>query len=331
MKRLYIIPLYSRRYLVKSIEFFHETIENNDILIKLVKSSDLSESLSPLMEEDYIQKLPIHQFNNESHISEPLDAYLIVIINTESKETNPMLDSFSTSILKSVLNSFVIQTSGMYMFEHIYIKVYGENLVSEYHTNGGSYHHNFMENYIKYTPHTTFYEFSLNRDSKVSKTIEFDVLFNSFLVLDKLADSPYKKIVELGIDYYIDSFSQSDDKKAFLSLSIILELIFNSNQNEKIHLAIKRLSSLVSLTKSEKSKITNELSEIARIRNKIAHGSVDLNDKEIKENYSCFYDYIRTSLIIILCEFQNIFDVNQDYYSELNIFIEDRFNRLNIR
>jgi hypothetical protein len=163
---------------------------------------------------------------------------------------------------------------------------------------------------------------------------EFDSCRQTLKVLlseNWMKDTQHKRVLKLAISYYWGSLRVDQREFAYMMLAIAFEAMFKAN-GESAEAAVKRLSRILAKTRRECKAISRSLSQgsssYSKIRNAIAHGDEAYNYESISDAYEMFYPYIRKSIIALLQIDESTITESSDYYANLSLYLEDKYNKL---
>lgn len=166
-----------------------------------------------------------------------------------------------------------------------------------------------------------------NRFEKCKET------FSELLIKRTIPKSTYKHFLFLALRYHQMTFNLEDFSHKFLILMIIFESLFKKENERSGNNATERISKFLSKVKSDKELIFNDFyvstqSSFCKIRNTIAHGDPHLNMELIKSKYSLLFKYITKSIIKYINIPSEAINRDNDYYSEIDNYIDEYYDSL---
>jgi hypothetical protein len=139
------------------------------------------------------------------------------------------------------------------------------------------------------------------RLSRLDERLEIKIkdLLALLLKLKEQKDCDYKRILELAISYFNTAHCLLSVQHSFLILTIVVEILFKTAENEKFDLALKRCKKLIGLEKELIKEICDQKTGLRVLRNSIAHGK-PLPDEILKSKYDILHFIVRKSIVKLI-------------------------------
>jgi len=315
----YITPIFN----FEVVEFSHSgTCNDATYTIELKKVKQGAEGFAELAK--YAKDdTPLQQIHLSETMQQPTDIYLIIdVIHPFDEDllvagnTNEILE-----IHQSILSALQLHsTNGLY-----YEKTY--QFTPDHRLLSGSIGYSSPLTRQRRWSHLGGHRSELPGDQFQPCRDTFEVL------LSGLDDSITKdKVLLLAIAYFQASFTFSDVGHSFLILMVAFEAMFKL-EKENIGKGASRISKLLSDRKGDRSGIHTQFDSgsadtFGKIRNSISHGSPDSDQAIIKTKFVSLFQFIRRAIIELLMIPGGSIDDSQDYYNEINAYVDNRFNGL---
>lgn len=157
----------------------------------------------------------------------------------------------------------------------------------------------------------------------------FQILLNKEWDYTRTSD----KVIKLALDYYRISFNLERVEQAFLILIVSFEALFKKNQTEVNSKPADRIGKLLSTVQKGKKKISKDFFGtgkcLSKIGNSIRHGDPTLDETLVEKEYPNLYRYITAAIIELLKIPDEI--LGENYYEELDEYLEERYSKLEPR
>lgn len=168
----------------------------------------------------------------------------------------------------------------------------------------------------------------------VLRADQYDNCRNTYhKILEKEWDSTdtFDKVLQLALEYHRTSLTLENIEHAFLVLMVVFEALFKKKTERSADRAADRIAKLLASVKDDSRRIRGDFFDhqtdaFSKIRNKIAHGSPDIDYAVVKDSFPKLYCYI-TNAIIALLNLPNG-TIGAEYYNDLNTYVENRFSAL---
>lgn len=153
------------------------------------------------------------------------------------------------------------------------------------------------------------------------------------ILLEKEWDNTntFDKVLQLAIEYHKTSLTLENIEHAFLVLMVVFEALFKKESERNASRAANRIAKLLAIKRSDFRQIKRYFFDhptfaFSKIRNNIAHGNPNLDNSIVKEYLPKLYGYITDAIIALLRLSDDT--LNGDYYDDLNMYVERRFDVL---
>jgi len=342
----YLTPIFGYTWLIDSDNCFKHSGDHKgakySISIKKYGSRPLSETFS----QDELDELsgydPNNTFkniisifhNNKFAGFQGGNVLLILeVIQPISEEENSAWNGIANEIQRSIIEALGLHISNGLKYEYSYM--FCSQSVSPFDciaVSSGSVETDVLFGATTSKPHTTPYLFSpLMRGLSVLKNNQYNDCRKTFnILLEKEWDdqNSLDKVLQLAIDYKQTAPCLTNDEHGFLILIVAIEALFKKDYREDASFASDRIAKLISSGRKDKKSISREFCKgetaFFKIRNDIAHGSLDLNMEIVTIKYSLLYQHL-TKAIVALLHLPNG-TIGNLYYDDLTTYVNQKYN-----